>query len=571
MDRNFLLAIVLSGLVLVVWSAWQRQVAERYPAGGQVAERSYPEAGREAPDEGVSSVAGSWEESYPALPDAEQSASAPAIASTHLHRPEGERFVSQQELYEVEFSTVGAAIESWALREYRDRDGAYVMLASANQGFGIAAETPFLELGAGNLAREVWRVESRTDQEVSFVIEPGPLRISKKYTMYPDSYMIRMALEVENRGAAAVQPRFALSWPAHERPGSDFREQSLAVLEGGALETELLAGLGTAGFFGGSARKEYNFSGDIEWAGAQTHYFLGALFPDAPRLASARFVVRQPGQSASVEVFFAPVELAAGQLAEREYRIYAGPKEAKRLEALGAGAIRSIDLGWSWIEPLTRMFIWLLDVLYSLVGNYGVAIVLLTILVRVVTAPLTVKQMRSMERMRHLQPKIKELQAEYADDRQKQSEAMMRLYKQEKVNPLGGCFPILLQMPVFIGLFYALRGSIQLRQAPFFGWIDDLAAPDTLFVIPGLELPVRVLPLVMGASMVVQQKITPMQMDPAQAKMMMIIMPVMMTVLFYQFPSGLVLYWLMSNVLAIAHQLWIGRNLKPNQVSTQEA
>ena len=147
----------------------------------------------------------------------------------------------------------------------------------------------------------------------------------------------------------------------------------------------------------------------------------------------------------------------------------------------------------------------------------------------------------------------------------------MRLYKREKVNPLGGCFPILLQMPVFIGLFYALRSSIQLRQAPFFGWIDDLAAPDTLFVLPGLDLPVRVLPLVMGASMVVQQRITPMQMDPDQARMMMIIMPLMMTVLFYQFASGLVLYWLMSNVLAISHQLWLGRNLEPTQASAQEA
>ena len=223
------------------------------------------------------------------------------------------------------------------------------------------------------------------------------------------------------------------------------------------------------------------------------------------------------------------------------------------------------------MSPLTRFFNWLLEVLYTFIGNYGVAIIVLTILVRVVTAPLTVKQMRSMERMRRLQPLIKELQAKYADDRPKQSEEMMRLYKREKVNPLGGCFPILLQMPVFIGLFYALRSSIQLRQAPFFGWIDDLAAPDTLFVLPGLDLPVRVLPLVMGASMVVQQRITPMQMDPDQARMMMIIMPLMMTVLFYQFASGLVLYWLMSNVLAISHQLWLGRNLEPTQASAQEA
>jgi len=161
------------------------------------------------------------------------------------------------------------------------------------------------------------------------------------------------------------------------------------------------------------------------------------------------------------------------------------------------------------VHPLTRFFGWLLHEIHGVVGNYGVAIILLTVLVRVVMIPLTVKQMRSMERMRTLQPKIKELQSKFADDRQKQSEEMMALYRREKVNPLGGCLPMVLQLPVFIGLFYALRGSIQLRQAPFFGWIDDLSAPETLFMIPGIDLPVRLLPVIMGISMVIQQKIRP--------------------------------------------------------------
>ena len=138
----------------------------------------------------------------------------------------------------------------------------------------------------------------------------------------------------------------------------------------------------------------------------------------------------------------------------------------------------------------------------------------------------------------------------------------MALYKSEGVNPLGGCLPMLLQFPVFIGLFYALRSTIQLRQSPFFGWIDDLASPEMLFEIPGLGLPVRILPIIMGATMVLQQKITPMQADPAQAKMMMTVMPVMMTFVFYTFPSGLVLYWMVSNMLAISHQLLIGRGMR---------
>ena len=164
-----------------------------------------------------------------------------------------------------------------------------------------------------------------------------------------------------------------------------------------------------------------------------------------------------------------------------------------------------------------------------------------------------------MARMKNLAPRMKTLKERYGDDKQKFQQEMMAIYKKEKVNPLGGCLPMLLQFPVFIGLFFALQSSIELRDAPFFGYITDLSAPATLFVIPGIDLPVRLLPILMGLSMVVQQRMTPMTMDPAQARMMMTIMPIMMTVLFYQFPSGLVLYWMVSNVLGIAHQYWVGQ------------
>jgi YidC/Oxa1 family membrane protein insertase len=184
------------------------------------------------------------------------------------------------------------------------------------------------------------------------------------------------------------------------------------------------------------------------------------------------------------------------------------------------------------------------------------------VLVRVVTAPLTSRQMRSMKRMGELQPRLKELQEKYKDDRQRQSQEMMKLYREAGVNPLGGCLPLVLQFPVFIGLYYALQSSISLRQAPFLLWIDDLSSPESLFTIPGFNLPVRVLPIVMGLTMIAQQKMTPTTMDPAQARMMMTVMPVMFTVLFYQFPSGLVLYWMVSNVLAIAHQMWVNRQTK---------
>jgi YidC/Oxa1 family membrane protein insertase len=271
-----------------------------------------------------------------------------------------------------------------------------------------------------------------------------------------------------------------------------------------------------------------------------------------------------PGVAAITQVFFDATPLQPGQSAAREMRVFMGPKEVERLEALGSEAVRSIDLGWTWVEPLTKFFSLFLHALYSIIPNYGVAIIILTIIVRIVTAPLTIKQMRSMERMRALSPKLKEIQEEHKDDRAKVSEATMALYRSEGVNPLGGCLPMVLQFPVFIGLFYALRSTIQLRQSPFVGWIDDLSAPETLFEIPGLDLPVRLLPILMGASMVLQQKITPSQMDPAQARMMMTVMPIVMVFVFYRFPSGLVLYWMVSNVIAIGHQLLIGRRMRQN-------
>jgi YidC/Oxa1 family membrane protein insertase len=301
------------------------------------------------------------------------------------------------------------------------------------------------------------------------------------------------------------------------------------------------------------------FPRDVEWAGVELRYFLAAFIPEVPRETGAQFRPVEPAIAGDVAIAYRGTEVPPGQSAAREYRGYIGPKRLERLEPFGVGLESSINVGWAWMQPLTRFFSWLLQLCYAVVPNYGVAIILLTILVRLVTAPLTQKQMRSMKGMSALQPKIKELQEKYADDRQRQSQEMMKLYKETGVNPLGGCLPLVLQFPVFIGLYYALQSSIDLRQAPFVAWIQDLSIPEELFMIPGLDIPVRVLPLIMGLSMILQQRMTPSTMDPAQARMMMTVMPVMFTVLFYQFPSGLVLYWMVSNLLAIAHQVWVNR------------
>jgi YidC/Oxa1 family membrane protein insertase len=572
-DRNLLLAFVLSFLVLYSWSAWQQAVYEETAPPPEVAQETGETPGGIERESEPTTRAPSPDR-FPSLPEAEAPLELPTRGVPSPEALVGEAGAAERieldlPLAAVTLSSRGAALESWELKTYTDPEGARVVVVDPEDRVGDVALTPFLPLGLGDLSTVLWKVIERDADRVAFELELSGVRIVKTYSFDRDSYTFRLRLDLENGSDAPVSTCFLIDWPAELRAELDFSEQSLAALVDGTVEQVPIAGVGSAGFFGsltGSrAPDKYDYPGEIDWAGVQSTYFLAAVLPDKPTQANARIVVLEPSSAGTMQVYFDPVQIPSGQSLTREYRAYIGPKETERLEQVGSGTIASIDLGWSWVAPLTRGFAWLLHAIYSVVPNYGLAIILLTILVRVATAPLTVKQMRSMERMRRVQPRMKEIQEKYADDRQRQSEEMMRLYRQEKVNPLGGCFPMLLQLPVFIGLFYALRSSILLRQAPFFGWIDDLSAPDELFVLPGIGIPVRVLPLIMGVTMFAQQKITPMQTpDPAQARMMLTIMPVMMTVLFYQFPSGLVLYWMMSNLLAIAHQLWIGRKMQPS-------
>jgi len=547
LDRNLFLAFALSFAVLTAWmlltGPQQRPVAQA-PVVAQEAAPPPPQASNRpqlaAP------------ESRPTAADRAPDAPAQTL---RLERP----------LYVATLTSRGAGLQGWDLRNYDSgpRTGRQpIHLVESRDGQAVALLTPLEELGLGSLAERSFEIESNDGSTVVFRYESGGVVVRKTYAFEADGYAFALKLQVENRSSAAVSPRFGVEWPVHATEGSDFKNQALAALHEGSVTRHPLAQFGEPGFFDRTPDRSLDLAREIDWAGVDLPYFLSAVVPDQPALANARFLAIEPGRSGLVQVFFDGVEIPPTQSAERVYRVYLGPKEEQRLEALGSGLLRAIDLGYTWVVPLTRFFNWLLQALYSLVPNYGVAIIVLTVLVRLVMAPLTTRQMRSMERMRALAPKLEELRAKHADDKAKQSEEMMRLYRQEGVNPLGGCLPMVLQIPVFIGLFYALQSSISLRHSPFVGWITDLSIPEVLFTIPGLELPVRLLPILMGASMVVQQKLTPMQMDPAQAKMMLIVMPVMMTVMFYQFPSGLVLYWMVSNVIAISHQLWIGRRLR---------
>jgi YidC/Oxa1 family membrane protein insertase len=556
-DRNFLLVIALSLIVWVVWGSLfgpQPAPPEDVPA----AETELAAEPSGAPAEPALGELPRLE--VPEAPTA--LGAAPAAARPVV---EGRMLPHETQLLRVELDSVGGSIRRLELTQFDSgpNEGSLpIVLSTGRAPFDRLLVTPFDELGLGDLARENFEVVQESGGHFEFRLVRAGVTINKAYTFAEDSYAFELRVGVQNDSDRNVAPQFAVTWPAAQQSGQDFKEQALAALHDSSVEAEALVSLGVPGFFGGGDLQK-RFSREVDWAGMRATYFVGAMLPDDPSQANARFVATTPGDAGVAQIYFDPVTIPPGQTAERVFRVYAGPKEPELLEAVSPGLVRSIDLGWFWLAPLTRFFLWLLSVLHTVIPNYGFAIILLTILVRAVTTPLTAKQMRSMERMRALSPKLTELKEKYADDRQKQSEEMMRLYKQEGVNPLGGCLPMVLQLPVFIGLFYALRSSIQLRHAPFVGWINDLSAPETLFIVPGTDLPFRLLPLIMGATMYFQQKITPMQqMDPAQQRMMVLMMPIMMTVISYTFPSGLVLYWMVSNVLAISHQLYVGRGLR---------
>tara|TARA_R110002049_G_scaffold17536_9_gene68090 strand:+ start:9068 stop:10771 length:1704 start_codon:yes stop_codon:yes gene_type:complete len=284
------------------------------------------------------------------------------------------------------------------------------------------------------------------------------------------------------------------------------------------------------------------------WIAMIQHYFLSAWIPNPDQ--SYNYSARVTSAGFNIAGFTSPpLVLDPGKSGTIGAEFYAGPKDQYRLEEISPYLDLSVDYGFLWwiAQPL----FWLLTEIHALVGNWGVAIILLTVLIKAAFFKLSAASYRSMANMRRVQPKLVALREQYADDKQKQSQAMMELYKKEKINPMGGCLPILVQMPVFIGLYWMLMESVELRQAPFILWIKDLSVMDPYFVLP----------LIMGASMYFMQKLNPPPPDPMQAKIMQW-MPVMFTFFFLWFPSGLVLYWVVNNLLSMAQQYYITRQIE---------
>ncbi len=371
------------------------------------------------------------------------------------------------------------------------------------------------------------------------------LKVEKHYRFMPDDYLVEMHYRVENTGDE----------PARMNLFAQFKH------DGGEALVGKVGGLGPRPYVGAALQTKDDryfklefddlddgpFRGLLSggWVAMLQHYFLAAWIPG--REDNNAYFGRKTTDGRYTVGYIGPEQrLAPGEEASFVSQIYLGPKNQRRLQEIAPDLNLTVDYGFLWwlAVPLFRVLDWL----HGFVGNWGVAIILLTLLVKLVLYPLSNAGYKSMAKMRQVAPRMKQLQERYGDDRQKLSTEMMALYKREGANPMGGCLPMLLPMPVFIALYWVLYESVELRQAPFVLWIQDLSEIDPFFVLP----------ILMGASMFFMQYLNPPPPDPMQARIMKA-MPIAFTVLFLFFPSGLVLYWLVNNILSLAQQWYITR------------
>jgi YidC/Oxa1 family membrane protein insertase len=374
------------------------------------------------------------------------------------------------------------------------------------------------------------------------------VKVTKRFTFHRGDYLIDVDFLVENNSESRWQANLfgQIKRDNSPAPAADSSGMGMQPFLGVAITQpdERF----TKFTFEDMAEEPFKAKLPGGWIAMIQHYFLSAWIPNAQQ--SHTFSTRVTRSGFNIAGFTSPaLVLDPGQSGQVGAGFYAGPKDQYRLEEISPYLDLSVDYGWLWwiAQPL----FWLLIKIYSLVGNWGVAIILLTVLIKAAFFKLSATSYKSMANMRRVQPKMQDIREQFADDKQKQSQAMMELYRKEKINPMGGCLPILVQMPVFIALYWVLMESVELRHAPFMLWIEDLSVMDPYFVLP----------LMMGASMWFMQKLNPPPPDPMQAKIMQW-MPVMFTFFFLWFPAGLVLYWVVNNLLSMAQQYVITRQIE---------
>jgi YidC/Oxa1 family membrane protein insertase len=562
-QRTILWVIFVMSL-LFLWDSWQKHNGQPSLFGGPPASQQAP--GQEGPAGGQagggSTTGDASIPSAPASP-ATSPAAQPGAAAPASVAATGQMIRIQNDVLQLDIDTVGGQIRHAELLQHRaesdDNDSGNFVLFANEPGRIFLAQSGLVGVEGAPNHNGPMTVVSQTPEpgapagaiELVMASEGGGLRLERRYRLLPGSYQIQVENRVTNIGDKPVAPTLymQLTRDGNPAPGAS---GMYSTFTGPVVytEAEKFQKIDFDDIESGKAR--HATKANDGWIGIIQHYFATAWVPEQGK--PREFYTRRIENNLYSAGILEPLgQIAPGQAVTSQATLFSGPQDQRVLEQVAPGLELVVDYGW--LTAIAKPLFWLLDALHGVVGNWGWAIVLLTILVKLAFFPLQAASYRSMAKMRKVTPKLMALRERYGDDRVKLNQAMMELYKTEKINPLGGCLPIVVQIPVFIALYWVLLAAVEIRNAPWIGWIQDLSTPDPWFILP----------VVMAATMFVQTRLNPTPPDPLQAKMMLW-MPLIFSVMFFFFPAGLVLYWVVSNLFSIVQQWVITRRIEGKPV-----
>ena len=456
-------------------------------------------------------------------------------------------------LYDLTISNKnGGAFTNFNLYKYQDHNDNLVNLIDNDNSNNMVIGFVSID-GDKILLDENWSMVDnisslsveRGQKSLTFKTNFSNQTITKKYTFYADTYNIDVDVEFENPSQFISRNQYTLNWNG----GMPATEKNLS---NDYLFFEGYASLG--GERMGSKPKKgksmvENQNGSTLWSAIKTKYFISAIIPSEPGIGA------QVESELNNEKPIYNTEITQSSNSNNRFTLYLGPLDYDSLSDFNVGLEENVDLGWALFRPIGQVISWLLTKMYAIIPNYGLVVVVFAFLIKLLLNPLTVKTFESTRKMQALAPEIQKLKEKYKNDPQKMSRAQMELYKNSGANPLGGCLPMLIQMPILVSVFSIFRSKIEFRGAPFFGWISDLSVPDTLISIG--SFPINILPVLMGSTMFIQQKMMSAPNADTQQKTMMYVMNVFFLFLFYRFPSGLNLYYFVFNLLTILQQKYL--------------
>jgi YidC/Oxa1 family membrane protein insertase len=540
--KRLILFVVFSFSIMMLWDAWQVKDAPKTT----VADASSSSSNAVVDPTNVDA-------SIPAPATSQAVSQDNELPESGFQLADGNLIQVSTDLYKAKISTVGGDLRHLTLNKHLADDkesGKFVLMDEAAKPMLYVAQSGLLGAELPN-HKTVFTAESPSytmakeanNLVVKLTWVNNGITVDKVYTFHRGSYEIELSYQISNASGNDITPSvyYQLVHDSESNQGSTF----MPTFTGGAYFTD--ADKFKKVSFDDMASSNLSLKSNDGWIGIIQHYFASAWIPAVG--TPNEFYTKQISDKIYAVGVVNPIEkIANDATVDVTAKLFAGPQTESDLNAAATGLEYAVDYGW--LTVIAKPLFWLLSKIHSIIGNWGVAIIILTILLKAAFFKLSATSYRSMAQMREMAPRMQAMKEKFGDDKQKMQQAMMEMYRKEKINPLSGCLPILVQIPVFIALYWVLLGSVELRHAPFFGWITDLSAKD----------PYYILPLLMGASMIIQTFLNPAPTDPLQAKIMKI-MPVVFSIFFFFFPAGLVLYWLVNNILSIAQQWYINKTI----------